>query len=359
VVALAEKVAVVQEEIVVIVGATNVGVQILGFDAQIIEEGPFQAPANRVTEQPIVVVIVVVEEEGHGADQKRIEVVDPRASTIRKTACTISSISSCWALRPMGRASSATTITATISSTSATTATTRAFSAHLAAPIGAAELIGFAAIASMLQRLNSDRILRSWDYIAIAVGGIAIVHPWSRVGAVVLTVLGLLFIFQSDRRRASIGQLCLGLAWLDLWGPLVFRVIEPWFLPMETAVGYLPLSMFGSFSLVGNAILSDAGHGVVVNPACSVFANTIRTTFIWLAMVKVQGTEFRSWHFRVLALSLVTVFLLNTSRLGLMAYSYNGYLFWHESYGASIMSWTMLATVIGLFCFGLRREGSS
>jgi hypothetical protein len=140
---------------------------------------------------------------------------------------------------------------------------------------------------------------------------------------------------------------------------LVFRVIEPWFLPMETALGYLPLSMFGSFSLVGNAILSDAGHGVVVNPACSVFANTIRTTFIWLAMVKVQGTEFRSWHFRVLALSLVTVFLLNTSRLGLMAYSYNGYLFWHESYGARIMSWTMLATVIGLFCFGLRREGSS
>jgi hypothetical protein len=230
---------------------------------------------------------------------------------------------------------------------------------HLAAPLGAAELIGFAAIASMLQRLNSDRILRSWDYVAIAFGGIAILHPWSRVGALVLTILGLLFIFRSDRRRASLGQLCLGLAWLGLWGPLVFRVIEPWFLPMETALGYLPLSMFGSFSLVGNAILSDAGHGVVVNPACSVFANTIRTTFIWLAMVKVQGTEFRSWHFRVLALSLVTVFLLNTSRLGLMAYSYNGYLFWHESYGASIMSWTMLATVIGLFCFGLRREGSS
>ena len=235
----------------------------------------------------------------------------------------------------------------------------RAFIAPAGISLGAAELIGFAAIASMLQRLSSDRILRSWDYVAIAFGGIAIVHPWSRVGALVLTILGLLFIFRSDRRRASLGQLCLGLAWLGLWGPLVFRVIEPWFLPMETALGYLPLSMFGSFSLVGNAILSDAGHGVVVNPACSVFANTIRTTFIWLAMVKVQGTEFRSWHFRVLALSLVTVFLLNTSRLGLMAYSYNGYLFWHESYGASIMSWTMLATVIGLFCFGLRREGSS
>jgi hypothetical protein len=234
----------------------------------------------------------------------------------------------------------------------------RAFIAPAGISLGAAELIGFAAIASMLQRLNSDRILRSSDYVAIAFGGVAIVHPWSRVGALVLTVLGLLFLLRSDRRLASLGQLCLGLAWLDLWGPLVFRVIEPWFLPLETALGYLPLSMFGSFSLVGNAILSDKGHAVVVYPACSVFANTIRTTFIWLAMVKVQGAEFRSWHFRVLALSLVTVFFLNTSRLGLMAYSYNGYLFWHESYGASIMSWTMLATVIGLFYFGLRREGS-
>jgi hypothetical protein len=225
-------------------------------------------------------------------------------------------------------------------------------------PLGAAELLAFAAIASMLQRLGSDRILRSSDYVAIALGGVALIHPWSRVGALVLTALGLLFTFRSERRLASLGQLCLGLAWLDLWGPLVFRVIEPWFLPMETALGYLPLSLFGSFSLDGNAIVSDTGHGVVVGSPCSVFANTIRTSFIWLAMVKVQGTETRSWHFRLLAWCLVTVIFLNTLRLGLMAYSYNGYFFWHESYGASIMSWTMLATVIGFFFFGLRREGS-
>ena len=221
--------------------------------------------------------------------------------------------------------------------------------------LGAAELVGFAAIATILQRLSCDRILRPSDYVAVLFGGIAIVHPWSRVGPLVLTVLGLLFLLRSDRRLASLGQLCLGLAWLDLWGPLVFRVIEPWFLPMETALGYLPLSLFGSFSLEGNAILSDTGHGVVVAAPCSVFANTIRVSFLWLAMVKVQGTEMRSWHFRLLAWSLLTVFLLNTLRLGLMAYSYNGFLFWHESYGASMISWTMLATVIGLFFYGLRR----
>jgi hypothetical protein len=38
VIALTEKVVVVEEEIVVVVGTTNVGVEILGFDAPIIVE---------------------------------------------------------------------------------------------------------------------------------------------------------------------------------------------------------------------------------------------------------------------------------------------------------------------------------
>ena len=46
VIALTEKVVVVEEEIVVVVGTTNVGVEILGFDAPIIVEGPFNAGAD-------------------------------------------------------------------------------------------------------------------------------------------------------------------------------------------------------------------------------------------------------------------------------------------------------------------------
>ena len=80
---------------------------------------------------------------------------------------------------------------------------------------------------------------------------------------------------------------------------------------------------------------------------------------MWLAMVKIQGSEFRRWHFRFLVISLVVVISLNIARLGLMAYSYDGYLFWHESYGATIMSRAMLVTVVGLFYLGLRQESYS
>src|SRR6476659_2769061 len=50
VIALTEKVVVVEEEIVVVVGTTNVGVEILGFDAPIIVKGPFNAGADGVAD---------------------------------------------------------------------------------------------------------------------------------------------------------------------------------------------------------------------------------------------------------------------------------------------------------------------
>ena len=127
--------------------------------------------------------------------------------------------------------------------------------------------------------------------------------------------------------------------------------IEPWLLPVEAALGYLPLSLFGSFSLVGNAIFGN-GHGVIVFTGCSAFANTITAAFIWLSLVKIQGTEFRGWHFRGLALSIAAIMLLNTARLTLMAYSYDGYVFWHNGYGATIMSLAMLLVVLGFFLLG-------
>lgn len=134
--------------------------------------------------------------------------------------------------------------------------------------------------------------------------------------------------------------------------------IEPWLLPIEAALGYVPLSLFGSFSLVGNAILGQ-GHGVVVFTGCSAFANTITAAFIWLSLVKIQGTEFQGWHFRGLAFSLAAIVLLNTVRLTLMAYSYDGYVFWHNGYGATFVSLAMLLIVLAFFYWGACRRESA
>ena len=64
-----------------------------------------------------------------------------------------------------------------------------------------------------------------------------------------MTCLGLLFIVRSDERIASLGQLCIGLVWIDFWGSLVLSFIAPWLLPVEAALASFALSLFGLFSL--------------------------------------------------------------------------------------------------------------
>ena len=84
-----------------------------------------------------------------------------------------------------------------------------------------AAIFGFVAVAVVLTDLKSDRVLRWWDFLAAL--GIAIVsfYPSQVSRAIAMTGLGLLFIVRSDKRIASLGQLCIGLVWIDYWGSLV------------------------------------------------------------------------------------------------------------------------------------------
>jgi len=185
--------------------------------------------------------------------------------------------------------------------------------------VSGAEIIGFVAIFAVLKDLKADPILRWWDYAAIVAIAIALIHPWRSIGALAVSALGVLFVGRSDKRLASLGQLCIGLAWIDLWGPLVMGLIAQWLLPIETALAYIPLSLFGSFSLAGNVILGAKGHDVAVLEPCSAFRNTITMAFIWLALMKILRLDFRLRHFCILAMGLAVVVVLNTARIGVMA----------------------------------------
>src|SRR5262249_4554277 len=126
--------------------------------------------------------------------------------------------------------------------------------APFAPPFPTTEIIGFAAIATVLWSLGADRVLRQWDYAAISIAAVAIIHPWRHVGGLALTGLGALFIARRDRRLASLGQLCVGLSCIDIWGQMALASVEMRLLPIETALAYFPLSFLGPFSLVGTAI---------------------------------------------------------------------------------------------------------
>ncbi len=223
---------------------------------------------------------------------------------------------------------------------------------HSRTAAGAA-IFGFVAVAVVLTDLKSDRVLRWWDFLAAL--GIAIVsfYPSQVSRAIAMTCLGLLFIVRSDERIASLGQLCIGLVWIDFWGSLVLSIIAPWLLPVETALAYLPLSSVGQFSLHGLTISNGSGFTLIVAEPCSAFHNTIITAFIWLSLIQIQRLHFQLEHFVTLAIGLVAVVLLNTARIDLMVISDSQYLFWHMGSGLWIVKIVTLTAVLGLFYFGL------
>jgi hypothetical protein len=197
-------------------------------------------------------------------------------------------------------------------------------------------------------------VLRGWDVGVLAAVVIACLYPAHNVGAIGLTCLGLLFIARNDKRISSLGQLCLGLAWLDFWGPLVLALIKPWLLPIETAFAFVPLSFLGPFSLDGITISNGSGHALDIYEQCSAFHNTVATTFIWLALIKIQGLDFKLKHLGILAIGVGAVVLLNTARISIMATSEHQYVFWHLGPGLWIVKIVMLSTVLSLFYFGVR-----
>jgi len=217
-----------------------------------------------------------------------------------------------------------------------------------------AEFLGFVAIALILRDLKSDRVLRWWDFVAIISITIASFYPSPLSRAIAMTCLGLLFVVRSDKRIASLGQLCIGLVWIDFWGALVLSLISQWLLPLETAFAYLPLTIFGSFSLDGITITNGSGWDIEVMEPCSSFHNTITTVFVWLSLIKIQRLDFHFKYVVVLAIGLAFVVLLNTARLGIMAVSVSEFDFWHEGPGEYIVKYVMLSAVLGLFYFGLR-----
>ena len=218
----------------------------------------------------------------------------------------------------------------------------------------AAEFLGFVAIAVILKDLKSDRVLRWWDFVAIISITIASFYPSPLCRAIAMTCLGLLFVVRSDKRIASLGQLCIGLVWIDFWGALVLSLIGQWLLPLETAFAYLPLTVFGSFSLDGVTITNGSGWDIEVSEGCSAFHNTITTAFVWLSLIKIQRLDFHFKYFVILAIGLAFVVLLNTARIGIMAVSISEYDFWHVGPGLRIAQSVMLGAVLGLFYFGLR-----
>ncbi|HTO78630.1 MAG TPA: hypothetical protein VMJ31_02515 [Methylocystis sp.] len=225
-----------------------------------------------------------------------------------------------------------------------------------ALPFPTIELIAFFAVACALRRFGADAVLSGADYALLGLAGLALAHPWRHMGGLVLTLVGLWFCMRRDARLAAIGQLSLGLACVDVWGPVLQAGIEEFLLPLETSFAFLILSRLGDFALIGNAISGAGGHTIVVEASCSAFLNVVATSLLWLSFLKIQERAAGRRQWLVLLVGVTWVVLVNTVRLILCAWSMESYLFWHEGAGVIILEWLLLGGLLALFYFGLDDE---
>ena len=215
--------------------------------------------------------------------------------------------------------------------------------------VSIAEILGFSAIAFVLRDLRADRVLQRVDYVILAGIAGAFLYRSPAISAIALTAFGVSFVARGDKRLVSLAQLCIGLAWIDYWGPLVLELVKQLLLPLEAVFAFIPLWFAGSFSLDGTVITNSTGFAVQVFEPCSAFHNTVTTAFIWLSLMKLMRLDFHIRQYCFLALALAIVVVVNTARISILAISESQYLFWHMGAGLWIVKLTMLTTILGLF----------
>jgi hypothetical protein len=220
--------------------------------------------------------------------------------------------------------------------------------------IGAGELLVMAVLVLLIFRSRNDDLLSTSDIFVIAVTSIAFAIPYSRAASVPLTIVGIRFLFRRDARLYSIGQLLLALAFYEWLGPMFFHLVSPFVLKAEALAVEALLTPLGGFTHDGLTISASNGHGIYLEEGCSAFHNLSFATLIWISLLKLETLTMKRCHWLVLAAMAGVTVMLNTTRIALMAQSDAMYEFWHNGSGATIVSFSMLAVILGICLGGLR-----
>ena len=217
--------------------------------------------------------------------------------------------------------------------------------------IGAAELLAIAVLGTLAFRFRRESLLTRSDLAVVAVASLAFALPLRLAAGIPLTLVGVKFIFGSDPRVRSFGQILLALAFYEWLGPLIFHLLSPWVLKAETIAVQAVLTPVGGFARDGLVISTGGDHSIVIEEGCSAFQNVSLASLIWISLVKLETLTLRTPHLWICAAMAAATVALNTVRLAMMAQSYPMYEFWHNGGGVPIVSIAMLGAML-IICLG-------
>ena len=215
-------------------------------------------------------------------------------------------------------------------------------------PFKAAEALAIFALFSVVTRMGNDTLLSRVDLLSITGLGVAFALPSAKCAFIAISAVALIFVARRDARLTAIAQLLLALVTYRFLGRLLFALLAPYALRLETAAVAMLLSSFGNFSRDGVSIVGPNGHTIFIDTGCSAFHNITVAALIWLALIKIERLQFLRSDWWALAAMIGATILVNTIRIALMAQSPAMLQYWHDGPGVAIVSVAMLVFLLAI-----------
>ena len=149
-----------------------------------------------------------------------------------------------------------------------------------------------------------------------------------------------------DGALKSVGTVLLALSIHLIWAPMIFRIVTPELLAADAAAVHLFLSVFRpDITMVGTTFYGANNHVITLVGGCSSFQNV---SIAMLASVSVTMLVRPYWVrndiYWILAIC-TTMIVINVIRLGILAWSFGVYDFWHNGAGVSIIALTQTVII--------------
>ncbi len=225
-------------------------------------------------------------------------------------------------------------------------------------PFSAAEWLALFALFVVIARMENDTLFTRVELLIIAALGVAFALPSMKVACVAMTAAALMFVTSRDARLSSAGQLLLALVSFQYFARLIFDLMAPYALWLETVAVATLLSPFGHFRRDGFDIVGPNGLTIFIEPPCSAFHNISVAVIIWLGLIKIERLHFTRSDWWALAAMIFATILVNTIRITLMAQSLTMLQYWHDGAGVTIVTVVMLFSVLAISLLSRARSGS-
>jgi hypothetical protein len=120
------------------------------------------------------------------------------------------------------------------------------------------------------------------DLLIISTLGVAFVLPSMGIACVAMTATALMLLTRHDARLTSAGQILLALVSFQYFARLIFDLIAPYALWLETIAVTTLLSPLGYFSKDGFDIVRPNGFTIFIETPCSPFTiSALRSLSGW------------------------------------------------------------------------------